>query len=500
MLKLKHLSLLFLFFVTFLSCDNSDDAEIINNEPEGIENNDPETPEDPNIPEDPDTPEEDEEKELTIFFVNDQHGQLDNFAKIKHIIDEEKKENPNVILTCSGDIFSGNPVVDTYEEKGYPMIDIMNEVGFDIAVLGNHEFDYGEEILADRINQSEFTWICANIDVEQTNIPEPLEYSSIEIDDLKVTFLGLVETNGKENDIIPSTHPKKVENLTFERPENVVERFADVKETEDADLYIALTHLGISADRQLAEQFPYFDLIIGGHNHLQRQEVYNNIPTFQAGSNLEVLGKIDLTIKNKEITNYNSELINLSEYQNYDQNLKSKIEAYNNHNPDLKTVISYTEDGLSRLSLGCVYTDILRNYGDVDVTIQNLGGIRIDTLYAGNITKEKIYDMDPFGNGFVLMDISVEDLKFFIQNNNWYFYSGVEITLHDNNEISLSINGVELEDTDILKLGTNDYITSVNDSYFKNSGELYPLTTAQSIIYYLENSQENLSYSSCNFK
>ena len=52
-------------------------------------------------------------KNLTIFFVNDQHGQLDNFSKIKHIIDEEKQET-NVIVACSGDMFSGNPVVDNY--------------------------------------------------------------------------------------------------------------------------------------------------------------------------------------------------------------------------------------------------------------------------------------------------------------------------------------------------------------------------------------------------
>ena len=79
-------------------------------------------------------------KNLTIFFVNDQHGQLDNFSKIKYIIDKEKQET-NVIVACSGDMFSGNPVVDNYPEKGYPMIDVMNKVGFDITVFGNHEFD-----------------------------------------------------------------------------------------------------------------------------------------------------------------------------------------------------------------------------------------------------------------------------------------------------------------------------------------------------------------------
>lgn len=83
---------------------------------------------------------------LTIFYINDQHGEINNFSKIKHIIDQEKKLT-KVLLVCGGDVFSGNPIVDNYTPKGYPMIDIMNRVGFDVSVIGNHEFDYGEDVL-----------------------------------------------------------------------------------------------------------------------------------------------------------------------------------------------------------------------------------------------------------------------------------------------------------------------------------------------------------------
>jgi len=91
------------------------------------------------------------EEHLTIFFTNDMHGQLNNFAKIKHIVDAEK-ENTNVLLVSAGDIFSGNPIVDQYNEKGYPIIDVMNKTGYDISVLGNHEFDYGLTNLKNRIS------------------------------------------------------------------------------------------------------------------------------------------------------------------------------------------------------------------------------------------------------------------------------------------------------------------------------------------------------------
>ena len=186
--------------------------------------------------------EQEEAKNLTIFFVNDQHGQLNNFSKIKHIVDLEKLKT-NVITVCSGDMFSGNPVVDNHPQKGYPMIDVMNRVGFDLSVIGNHEFDYGETILNDRLNQANFDWVCANVDMGNSGVPEPLDYKTINNNGLKVTFLGLVETNGSNNSTIPSTHPWRVKNFTFERPENVIDQYSDIKSQENSDLYIALTNL-----------------------------------------------------------------------------------------------------------------------------------------------------------------------------------------------------------------------------------------------------------------
>jgi 2',3'-cyclic-nucleotide 2'-phosphodiesterase (5'-nucleotidase family) len=84
------------------------------------------------------------------------------------------------------------------------MIDIMNKVGFDISVIGNHEFDYGEAILKDRFNQSQFNWVCANVNMNSTGIPKPFEYKTITKSNVKVYFLGLVETDGKDGAVIPS--------------------------------------------------------------------------------------------------------------------------------------------------------------------------------------------------------------------------------------------------------------------------------------------------------
>ena len=88
--------------------------------------------------------------DLTIFFINDQHGQIDNFANIKSIVDAERQIGAT-ILVSAGDIFAGNPIVDQAAEPGSPMIEIMNQVGFEVATLGNHEFDFGIEVLEDSV-------------------------------------------------------------------------------------------------------------------------------------------------------------------------------------------------------------------------------------------------------------------------------------------------------------------------------------------------------------
>jgi len=340
-------------------------------------------------------------KNLTIFFVNDQHGQIENFSKIKHIVDEEKQD-VSVIVACGGDMFSGNPVVDNYEEKGYPMIDAMNEVPFDISTLGNHEFDYGENALKNRMEQANFEWICANVDMENTGVPEPFEYKTLSVDDLKITFLGLIETNGKPDATIPSTHPWKVQNYSFERPENVVSQYADIKEQENADLYIALTHLGHNSnygnlgDFQLAEQFPYFDLIIGGHTNQLLDTTINNIPVFQAGHYLNYLGKIEVLVKEKSVESYNYELIDLINYADYNLELKTLIDDYNTDmSAVLDVVIGYSGIFHERYQLGCFYTDAIRERLNTDVSFQNYGGIRT-TMDAGDITIREIYEIDPF--------------------------------------------------------------------------------------------------------
>ena len=349
---------------------------------------------------------------LTIFFVNDQHGQLDNFSKVKYIVDGAR-DSLNVLLVCAGDMFSGNPIVDQYSQKGYPMIDVMNKTGFDVSVIGNHEFDYGQANLALRMEQAEFQWVCANLNTSNTDLTQPDPYTTIAVDDLSITFLGLVETNGKPDDIIPSTHPWKVLGLEFQRYGDVVQDYADLKESESSDLLIALTHLGSYSDRNLANSSPFIDLIIGGHSHEVIDEEVNGIPIVQSGSYLNNLGRIDLKILNQEVIDYTVSFISLNNYEFKDQELSALIETYNNA-PEFDEVVGYSTSHLTRDELGCFYTTALMEYLDTDCSFQNGGGIRSD-IDQGDITTLEIYNMDPFNNQSVIFTMTVAEIKQFFQ-------------------------------------------------------------------------------------
>lgn len=443
------------------------------------------------------SPVPDGSQQLTIFFVNDMHGQLNNFAKIKHIVDAER-ETTNVLLASAGDIFSGNPIVDQYSEKGYPIIDIMNKTGFDISVIGNHEFDYGLSNLKARTEQAEFEWVCANVDTESSILPQPKPYTTLAIGDLKITVLGLVETNGKPDDIIPSTHPWRVEELSFQHFYDVVDEYMNLKEEEEADLYIALTHLGTFSDKILANDYSYFDLIIGGHSNDLNEGAVNGIPMLMAGGNLSHLGKIELTIKEKKVVDYEVSLINLNSYQEKDTELLAQINEYNNA-PQFEEVVGYANSFHDRNELGCFYTTALKEYMQVDVSFQNGGGIR-STIGEGDITVLDIFNMDPFNNGSVVFTMTAKEIKdFFIQTGAGLHVSGISFGQDRDELIIYDENGVEVDDNKVLRLGINDYIPAVYDSYFPIAdAEIRELTTAETIIDYLKTINSTVDYGGCN--
>jgi len=432
---------------------------------------------------------------LTIFCVNDVHGQIDNFSKVKHIVDDER-QTTNVLVVSAGDLFSGNPVVDNYDEKGFPLIDIMNEIGFDISALGNHDFDYGPETLKARIEQSSFPWICANAVAKKSGLHQFDAYTTLTIHNLRITFLGLLETNGSNTEIIPSSHPWRVAEYTFTPAENMIGDFESLKTQENADLLIALSHLGEYSDFQMAIENSFIDVIIGGHTHAKTDTILNNIPIVQAGGYLNYLGKIELEIHNKALQSSNFTIINLNNYTESDAGLQALINEYNDW-PELYDKIGYAEEDHSAAATGCFYTHALREYMNADVSFQNTGGVR-SLLKKGTITKRDIYEISPFNNGTVLYKMSVEEIKAFLKGSgSGFYYSGISIQKAGSEIIIRDELGRTIPENYVLKVGINDYIPAVHSLYFPAKGEIQPLTAAETIIAFLESNTNPIKFSNC---
>ena len=438
---------------------------------------------------------------IVIFAINDPHSEIENFAKIKPLIDAEKAKNQKVYFVAAGDLFSGNPIVDYHLNKGYPMIDMLNKTGLDVSVIGNHEFDYGQAILNDRLEQANFPFICDNVSGGTGKLGDIKGSAIIAKDNFSIAFVGVVETGSPGG--YPLTHPKKIQGLSFTEGLDSFENYKDLKVNDDVDLIVALTHYGGYKDEKILENYDFVDLVIGGHTNQEYGVAHANGYKVMSGGNLEKISKTTLTVANKQITNFEFELINLSNSDLASDNaLAEDIEEYFN-NPSFYTNIGSSLSTLTWNSTGCFYTDALQVISNSDMVIQNSGGIR-DIIYEGIITPFSIYSIDPFGNGFDTYTMSVSELRNFLNEfPSSFSYSldtSFKVQKNVNNEFIFFKDDILLQDNSQVTLSLNDYISSVFPNLLPtNPSYSFPLTTADYIIEYLTNhTDQPIDYLGCN--
>ncbi|MCL1937142.1 MAG: metallophosphoesterase [Candidatus Azobacteroides sp.] len=221
-----------------------------------------------------------ETKQLVILHNNDTHSRIEPFpvndAKYPDMggilrqeayVESVRKENSNVLLFHSGDIVQGTPYFNLF--KGQVEIACMNWMKYDAACLGNHEFDYGLNILADMIKAANFPFITTNLDFTGT-VLEGLtkKYLILRRGGLKIGVIGVtVDLNG----LVDQSNFKGVKYLDPIQSAN--ETAAYLKEKEKCDWVICLSHLGYFpmeervGDITLAKESNCIDLILGGHTH-----------------------------------------------------------------------------------------------------------------------------------------------------------------------------------------------------------------------------------------
>ncbi|MEO4052678.1 5'-nucleotidase C-terminal domain-containing protein [Solibacillus sp. CAU 1738] len=415
------------------------------------------------IPEEPKEETEtttDDTFKLSILHVNDTHARVEEFPKLATAVKEHKAANPNSLLLHAGDAFSGTLYFNEF--NGQADLSLLNEIGFDAMVFGNHEFDLGvtdegHQALVDFVKAAKFPIVDANIDFSGddkftglftdliSSEPENGKiYSGIvkEINGEKVGIFGLTTEETKDIAFVGNV---KFENY-IEEAKKAVKAFEDM----GVNKIIALTHIGfddnpnVDNDILLAKNVEGIDVIVGGHSHTKLDEPFivdtntvgeakDTTLIVQANEYVKYLGTIDVTFdKNGVVTEYNGELIDLGKVAG-DAKLvellapyKAKVDEVNNEEIGVaiaEDLVSPRASETSTVSvrsnetaLGNIITDGMlakaKKYTDkkVVMALQNGGGIRA-AIPAGNITVGQVITVLPFGNTLALMDATGAELK-----------------------------------------------------------------------------------------
>ncbi|MBP8708997.1 MAG: bifunctional metallophosphatase/5'-nucleotidase [Bacteroidales bacterium] len=446
-----------------------------------------------------------DDRQAVIFSVNDMHAAIDNFPKLAWIVDSLRSVYPNLLLIAAGDNQTGNPVNDQFPEKGFPVIDLMNAVGFNLSAVGNHEFDTGPEGFGNLISKADFSFICANVSGGGRHPLKIDPYKIITLPNgLKVAFLGLLQLgqNG-----IPDSHPDNVRDFVFRSPCETALEYLWLKDS--SDVFIALTHIGFEEDVKLAETMPPgIDLIIGGHSHtrVDREQVHNGILITQADSKLKFGTLIRLKVDAAGRVTRSMQLIDIRNSKKEKPEIRSMVDRYND-NPVLNQAIATaTDDFSSYEELGYLMADGQRAAAGADIALMNPGGVRIDRLPKGPVTIKNVYQLDPFGNELVVTKLTGSEI-FSLLRAAWsadrkspLFTSGIttetrvndhgepeEITVHTDDGKPLDLNHV-------YSVAMNSYMTQVYRYEHADPGQSLFLTTAQALIGYLKQEGNIKSY------
>ncbi|MDR1681349.1 MAG: metallophosphoesterase [Prevotellaceae bacterium] len=237
---------------------------------------------------------------LTILHTNDVHSQVEpvpsdsgGIVRAATYINRVRATEAHVLLLSAGDFFQGTPYFNLF--FGKIEIELMNAMRYDAACLGNHEFDYGLDTLAQRLREARFPVVAANYDVSRTPLRDRVEpYTIIERGGIKIGVLGI----GVELSTCSFGHLWR--GMTISDPvaaANTVAKY--LKDKEHCRLVICLSHIGHEDDFRLAESSRDIDIIIGAHTHRRLQEWRKNqddkeIPIVQAGKSGLFVGRIDV--------------------------------------------------------------------------------------------------------------------------------------------------------------------------------------------------------------
>ncbi len=435
---------------------------------------------------------------ITILHVNDFHGRLFPYvdkainpekpvggaAYLAAMIKAERERNPEgAVLLSAGDMFQGTP--DSNLFFGRPVLDFMNAVRFDAMTLGNHEFDWGREVLDGIIRDARFPILSANIvKPDGKSMTGTRAYVIIRKKGINIAVIGLTTPK-----IAYMVNAKFVKDLNIMEPESVLAPLIKEVKERGAHLVLLLTHLGFEYDRRLASTMDGIDVIVGGHSHtvVNQPVTVGKTTIVQAGYNGTCLGVLDLLFEKKtgKVTVMAAEhgelrVVSASPGDRFDEDVARMVDTYHEKIRDkFQEVVGETGVDLRRQTdgesnLGNLITDAMRQIAKTEIGLCNNGGMRAD-IPKGKITMEQIFTVLPFDNVLVTMDMKGADILELLEGNpgigkGMLQVSGLQITYDlkrpaGSRVMKVLVNGTPLAPAREYRVVTNDFLAAGGDRF-----------------------------------
>jgi 5''-nucleotidase/2'',3''-cyclic phosphodiesterase and related esterases len=441
--------------------------------------------------------------DVIIFHTNDSHGYIkaDDNAKVigtDTVAAIAAMYEGKELLLDAGDWSNGQPFAA--KTKGESVAKVMNLAGYDASVIGNHEFDFADNI-GNLMEVTEFPMLAANIRVtEDGSLLSEGAYEIFEVNGAKVGVFGLTtpETYYKVN----PGHVAGYDFGSFDTMIDDADAAISALEAEGADIIIALVHLGIQGDdtsTRLAEALgDRIDVVIDGHSHSDpsyNAKIGDTWVVSTGGENNfgsgTYLGYISFTLDGDDYVISDPGYIDWETARANAEPLAEVtdlIEELNAPVAEMTTKIVASSDTAidgeranvrtREAQLGNIVTDAVREFAGADIALFNGGGIRA-SLPAGDITENDVYTVLPYGNivykanvkGSVIREM-LESGVSEVEEGSGRFpqVSGIQFIYDSalepmNRVIYVEINGEPLDDEAEYSLATNDYLSQGGDGY-----------------------------------
>lgn len=408
-------------------------------------------------------------------------------ARLNAVARAEKAANPNTLYLFDGDMFS--PSLMSGLDKGENMVRLSEIVPFDLAVPGNHEFDFGPELFMERIKSSKYPWAAINITKADGSAIEGL--GGVMMKEIAGVKLALIP-------VAQDTTPQVASSgdLKFGPTADTAIEAAKQARKDGAEIVVGVVQAPRSDDMKMFNS-KAFDVILSGDDH-ELVVQYNGVTAHvDTSTDANYLVPIDLMVNVEEKDGKRSvkwepnfRFIDTATVTP-DPETMAMVEDYQKQlDNELNVVIGKTTNGLDsrrnvvrtqEAAIGNLIADAMRDVTGADVAIMNGGGIRADKEYAAgsDITRKDILSELPFGNVTVMVELTGKQVREALENGvskledgagRFAHVSGMKIEVDATKPAgervtSVMVGDKPLDDVASYKLATNDFLIGGGDGF-----------------------------------